>query len=277
MPNSNTKITLKRTTKNAAQVSSEPLFYGEPAFIEEGRYLVIGNDVPAGDNSVGTIDSGTFFEGVKDATLRGKTVFANTNNICVTQDGNEVSTSKISPINIDTLSPGETTKYYLVSCADTPTGYKQTYIHSYDTSGIYITNNGVFHGGAWNDYAERRKCDITQPGYVVCEAGDGTLTKSKFKLQSLPYVISDTYGMSIGSDDTSYVPVAVAGRVLVYVSSEVAVGDVLCAGENGYATKMTRQEIINYPDRILGVVSEIPKYEYWNNIKINGRIWITIK
>ena len=83
--------------------------------------------------------------------------------------------------------------------------------------------------------------------------------------------------VGIGSDDTSYVPVAVAGRVLVYVSSEVAVGDVLCAGENGYATKMTRQEIINYPDRILGVVSEIPKYEYWNNIKINGRIWITIK
>ena len=42
---------------------------------------------------------------------------------------------------------------------------------------------------------------------------------------------------------------------------------------------MTREEIINYPDRIIGTVSSIPNYETWgeNNIKVNGRIWIRIR
>jgi hypothetical protein len=42
---------------------------------------------------------------------------------------------------------------------------------------------------------------------------------------------------------------------------------------------MTRDEIKEYPDRIIGIVSEIPTYETWgtNNIKVNGRIWIRVK
>ena len=42
---------------------------------------------------------------------------------------------------------------------------------------------------------------------------------------------------------------------------------------------MTREEIRDYPDRIVGIVSEIPNYEYWgeNNIKVNNRIWIKIR
>jgi hypothetical protein len=53
---------------------------------------------------------------------------------------------------------------------------------------------------------------------------------------------------------------------------------------------MTREEIIKYPDRIIGIVDEIPEYEVWNasltlneevksetNIKVNGRIWIYVK
>ena len=41
--------------------------------------------------------------------------------------------------------------------------------------------------------------------------------------------------------------------------------------------KMTREEIKEYPDRIIGVVSEIPNYEKWNGIKVNNRIWIKVK
>jgi hypothetical protein len=42
---------------------------------------------------------------------------------------------------------------------------------------------------------------------------------------------------------------------------------------------MTRDEIIQWPDRIVGIVSEIPKYQIWgsNNIKVNGRIWIKVR
>jgi hypothetical protein len=56
-------------------------------------------------------------------------------------------------------------------------------------------------------------------------------------------------------------------------------GDAVCAGPNGTVSKMTREEIITYPDRIIGTVSEIPTYTEWgkHNIKVNGRIWIRIK
>ena len=41
--------------------------------------------------------------------------------------------------------------------------------------------------------------------------------------------------------------------------------------------KMTREEIKEYPDRIVGIVSEIPDYEEWNGVKVNNRIWIKVK
>ena len=42
---------------------------------------------------------------------------------------------------------------------------------------------------------------------------------------------------------------------------------------------MTREEIIQYPDRIVGIVSEIPEYDTWGSgdVKVNGRIWIKVK
>ena len=83
--------------------------------------------------------------------------------------------------------------------------------------------------------------------------------------------------MVIGNRDKTYKPIAVSGRVLVKVNCEIKVGDVLCADKDGFATKMTRTEIANYPDRILGIVSEVPTYKVWNDIEINNRVWITIK
>ena len=40
---------------------------------------------------------------------------------------------------------------------------------------------------------------------------------------------------------------------------------------------MTREEIKEYPDRIVGIVSEIPTYEKWNNVYTKNRIWIKIR
>lgn len=53
----------------------------------------------------------------------------------------------------------------------------------------------------------------------------------------------------------------------------------VCAAPNGTVDIMTREEIINYPDCIIGTVSEIPDYEIWgtDNVKVNGRIWIYVK
>jgi hypothetical protein len=41
------------------------------------------------------------------------------------------------------------------------------------------------------------------------------------------------------------------------------VGDAVCAVEGGKIDKMTREEIKEYPDRIIGIVNEIPDYDIW--------------
>ena len=40
-----------------------------------------------------------------------------------------------------------------------------------------------------------------------------------------------------------------------------------------------REEIREWSDRIVGIVSEIPEYEEWGTgkVKVNGRIWIKVK
>ncbi len=47
----------------------------------------------------------------------------------------------------------------------------------------------------------------------------------------------------------------------------------------GLASKMSREEVIKYPDRIIGVVSEIPEYKEWGTgkVKVNNRIWVKVK
>jgi hypothetical protein len=75
---------------------------------------------------------------------------------------------------------------------------------------------------------------------------------------------------------------AVAGRVLAYCHGnryDYHAGDTVCAGPEGKVMKMSREEIKEWPDRIVGIVSEIPDYEIWGsgNVKVNGRIWIKVK
>lgn len=143
-------------------------------------------------------------------------------------------------------------------------------------------------GAVWNDYAECRQSDCSEPGRVVFEKGDDTLTKTKKRLQHFAGVISDTWGFSQGETDKAKTNIAVAGRVLVYTYQDrnnYKPGDCVCAAPNGTIDIMTREEIIKFPDRIVGTVSCVPDYEEWGGgknadrdpVKINGRIWIKVK
>lgn len=146
-----------------------------------------------------------------------------------------------------------------------------------------ITGSKVY-GAVWNDYAEFRATaeDIIQPGYVTYSDDQGRLYKTTERLQAFEGIVSDTFGFAIGKTDSAKTPLAVAGRVLAYTDkgkSEFHSGDTVCAGPHGTVSKMTREEIIAYPDRIVGVVSEIPTYDTWGtgNVKVDGRIWIRLK
>lgn len=144
-----------------------------------------------------------------------------------------------------------------------------------------IRGNAVY-GAVFNDYAEFRETEKLKPGLCVCEDGKGRLTISIERLQPGANIISDTFGFAIGETDKCKTPIAVSGRVLAYpyeVKENYNPGDAVCSGPNGTISKMTREEIREYPERIVGTVSEIPTYETWGteNVKVDGRIWIKVK
>lgn len=143
-------------------------------------------------------------------------------------------------------------------------------------------------GAVWNDYAECRESDCEEAGYVLTENGDDTLSKTQERLVSFAGVSSDTWGFSQGETERARTPIAVAGRVLVYPYQDrnnYKPGDCVCAAPNGTVDIMTREEVINWPDRIVGTVSCVPEYDEWGGgknadrdpVKVNGRIWIKIR
>lgn len=174
---------------------------------------------------------------------------------------------------------------------ETPTNFTDTTDSTSTTTGAVtitgglgvaknIYGNQVF-GAVWNDYAEYRISNCLEAGRVVCENGDDTLSISAERLQPGANIISDTFGFAIGKTELANCPVAVSGRVLAYTyepRDEFNPGEAVCAGPNGTVSRMTREEIRNYPERIIGTVSAIPSYEYWgeNNVPVNGRIWIKV-
>lgn len=183
-----------------------------------------------------------------------------------------------------------TSLYYTYGSASST--YKQTVEPQSSYPGFKAGNGGAIngtiragqvYGAVWNDYAEYRQTqEHIQPGYCVIETGKGDLIKSSERLQPGANIVSDTFGFAIGETEQTKTPLAVSGRVLAYPYEDrdsYQAGDPVCSGPNGTISKMTREEVREYPDRIIGTVSEIPNYEIWGtgNVKVNNRIWIKVK
>ena len=187
--------------------------------------------------------------------------------------------AKISSPSENLYLTSDSAIYFYASCANDAASY--TLAQTITSS--KITAHVALYGAVWNDYAEFRSQNETiKPGYITYCDDDGKLKKTVKRLQKYEGVVSDTFGFAIGETDDCKTPLAVSGRALVYCDPEEEhfhSGDCVCAGPNGLAYRMTREEIIEFPDRIVGVVSEIPAYETWGtgNVEVNGRIWIRIK
>ena len=152
---------------------------------------------------------------------------------------------------------------------------------------IWVQGNSVT-GAVWNDYAECRQAETQEAGYVLYETGSDDLKKTIERLQHFAGVSSDTWGFSQGETEKAKTPIAVAGRVLVYTYQDrnnYKPGDCVCAAPGGTVDIMTREEVVEYPDRIVGTVSCVPTYEEWGGgegadrdpVKVNGRIWIKVR
>lgn len=181
------------------------------------------------------------------------------------KDGNFITANVISA-KYETLKDGSSAGWRIV-----------------DTTGnnnVSVQAVKVF-GAVYNDYAEYRAAEA-EPGRCIIENGDGTLSLSTGRLQLGANIVSDTYGFAIGETNDATCPIAVCGRVLAYPleSKELFTpGTAVCSGPEGTISLMTREEIREWPDAIVGYVSEVPAYDTWgtDNVPVNGRIWIKIK
>ena len=164
---------------------------------------------------------------------------------------------------------------------------KAIYCGTTITAAGNITGAKVYNA-VWNDYAECRQAYTDEPGYCVTETKNGVMAKTWERLQPGCKMISDTFGTCMGETDEAKTPIAVAGRVLAYPCrdiSEYHLGDAVCSAPDGKIDIMTREEIREYPERIVGTVSEIPSYDVWyggtkedpQKIPVNGRIWIYVR
>lgn len=147
---------------------------------------------------------------------------------------------------------------------------------------VYISGN-VMYGACWNDYAEYRISDCQEPGRVICENGDDTLSLATERLQPAGNVISDTFGFAIGETEQAKTPIAVSGRVLAYPYEsreefKKNIGRPVCSGPNGTVSIMTDKEYKDKGYCAIGTISAVPDYEEWGTgkVKVNGRVWIKV-
>ena len=284
-----TKITFKRSNINLQNDENRTLDFGEPLLIDTQRldedgvtvlpggedYLVIGANI----NGSSKIKESIFFRGmtlqqakyqvtyIGDVNCPGYNDNQDNLNVITDLQGNYLKVKMVATTEKDSIDDSDSNKYHIV--CKSPNGMLTTF--DLDDAGIYIDGRGVMHGAAWNDYAENRHFEGAENiedlvGHVVCEDGKGNLVLSTERLQPCSYIVSDTYGMTIGEGN---IHVAVAGKVSVIVEEPVELGDCITAGANGKASKMSRQEIVNYPDRILGIVTKVSDED--------EKVWVEIK
>ena len=209
----------------------------------------------------------------------------------VTSVVNRVYTSVDTNTNTDTKNTAGATntnsKIYLIGATSQDTN-PQTYSHStcYEQNGDFYDTK--LHNAVWNDYAECRESNETQPGRCVRETILGVMVKTDRRRMRGCKIISDTYGTIMGETDKAKTPIGVAGRVLAYPArnrNKFYLGAPVCSGPDGTVDVMSRIEAILFPECIIGTVSEIPNYEKWlagekdnpTEIDVNGRIWIYVR
>ena len=237
-----------------------------------GTQFKHSNSITAG--SVGTAQSpshgGTFAIPKITYDAQGHITGATTVNITLPADNN--TDTKV------TTAAQTSSKIYVTG---TPSTGTVTGTLQYN-SNVYISGN-VMYGACWNDYAEYRISDCQEPGRVICENGDDTLSLSTERLQPAGNVISDTFGFAIGETEMAKTPIAISGRVLVYPYEsreefKKNIGRPVCSGPNGTVSIMTDKEYRDKGYCAIGTISAVPDYEEWGagKVKVNGRVWIKV-
>ena len=288
-------------TSNSTSAVSNPYLtvVDDSTYRAQVRFVGSGGTSVSANGGTITISSSTYTLPTASTTLGGvKTTSTVTSTsgytACPIIGGvvyyKDTNTHAVSSVNSKTGAVSLT--YSDVGAA--PSSHDHTWSNISDRASCTINTTGTItgskvYGAVWNDYAEYRwvlKDEATdkmpEPGRCVVENGNDSMSVSHDRLQPGAKIISDTYGMCMGETEKAKTPIAVCGRVLAYpFERKVAfnVGDPVCSGPNGTVSKMSREEAMMYPERIVGTVVSKPTYKEWgpNKIPVNGRIWIQVK
>ena len=258
-------------------------------FTAVGTTYTAGNGIAISENTISLAATGLAQGnyGMAQNTTGSNNQKINIPYITVDANGKitSIANKEYTSVN-STYSAATSTTAGLVSADAQTFGGNKTFTGSI-TSQSTITGTKVYNA-VWNDYAECRQVEILDAGYCVTESRDGVMKKTYDRLMPGCKITSDTYGTCMGETDEARTPIAVAGRVLVYPYrniSEYNLGDAVCSAPDGKIDIMTREEIREYPERIVGTVSEIPSYDIWYGgtkenpqpIPVNGRIWVYVR
>lgn len=261
------KIGTTTLTISNGVVNVKPATSSTIGGIKAGNNVTIASD--------GTLSIGGYLP-LTGGTMTGDILSATGTGLKITGSG------EITGVSVTTTNNNVVNGIALKALADGTTGLWDTDAKQWI---IYSSNGNAstqmpLYGAVWNDYAEFRRCYNGEAGRCVVENGDDTMSLSTKRLQ-YGGIISDTFGFVIGDKDNGK-PIAVSGRVLAYTDKDrknFKPGDAVCSGPHGTVSKMTRKEIKEYPEKILGIVSAVPTYEFWGpkQIPVDGRVWIKVR
>ena len=164
----------------------------------------------------------------------------------------------------------------ILQAGSTPAGTSPLEYNGY----LYATK---LFNNTWNDIADFQDIsDKLEYGKCYYDTFDGAKICNVRCQKSVIGIASDTFGYALGVDSSKLkAPIAVSGWVLANVDKIYESGDVLTNDENGNLTKMTNDEKLKYPERIVAIYKKPEYKEYFgigkNKIPVNDRHWVKVK
>lgn len=147
-----------------------------------------------------------------------------------------------------------------------------------------ISGYKVFHA-VWNDISDAIEVqdDLEiEPGF--CYMFDGITYKKteEYCQKGVLGIHSDTAGDILGRKGKhKELDIAIGGFVLAHVDDIYESGTPLTCGPDGCLTEMKREDVREYPERLVGTYWKPEPEDFWGSengkIPVNGRQWIKIK
>ncbi len=136
----------------------------------------------------------------------------------------------------------------------------------------------------WNDIADFQSLangEEFEPGKCYFDTPKGAMICNENCQKSVIGIASNTFGFGVGAGQGRTVPIAVAGWTLAYVDKEYESGTPLTNTDYGDLTEMKREEVKEYPERLVAIYKKKEPKGLWGTkgkeIDVNERHWVKVK